>query len=1313
MTSAVQVSAGGEPAERCTVVVAATFTAEPLADVVDFWSAELNLPVDIRFADYGQVFQQLLDPASLMAQNTSGLNVLAVRLEDWDPGSYGTATTDDLMTKVDDFATVVASAAERARVPLLVAICPPPSARDESSRHEHLRTDLADRLAEIRGVQVLAADRLLKTYQLETYDDPGIVAHGHVPYRPAFFAALGTEIVRNLRAAEAPPFKVLALDCDGTLWNGVVGEDGPLGVVVDAPRRAVQEFALAQREAGMLLCLCSKNAEEDVIAALEHHPDMLLRPNHFAATRINWNAKSENLRSLARELNVGVDSFVFLDDNPVECGEVSARCPEAVVVGLPDQATRIPGFLANVWAFDRLGRTQEDSQRARFYEQSTAREGLRSASVTFAEFISSLRLEVRIFATGPENLPRIAQLTQRTNQFNNTTIRRTEQQVAQALSSGAECLAVEVRDRFGDYGLVGVVLSSSRDDAMELETLLMSCRALGRGVEHRVLAHVGEAALARGLSVVRIPFVATAKNQPLFDFLRNVGARPVEERGDTTRFELNARQAAAVSFDPGRAHDVSPAPGNEDAVPLTPGPGSAFRLDPERFAHIAATAHTAEQISAQIATSARRQRPEGPTAYVAPRTPMETTLADLWAEALHLDRVGVFDDFFALGGSSLQATVLVNRLQATLDRSFRSVLVFEAPSVAGFAELLERQADEVNETPPIVPVDGPRRGPLSSAQERLWFLDQFNPGSTVYNERRAIRLRGTLSVDALEGALNDLVGRHESLRTTFPVTDGSADQTISPPAFTPLAIRDLSDLPAPERAPAATALLADEVARPFDLEHGPLFRAGLVRLDEHDHVLWFVFHHIVADGWSVGILVREAAALYRARLGVGTPLAPLDIQYLDFTSWQRQWLRTADLEDQRNHWRDRLASPPVLEVAADRSRPPIITYRGSSVPVTVPPELVAKLRGVGHRQHATLFMTLVAAFHVLLARHSGQDDIVVGFPMANRNEPEIEGLIGFFVNTLALRADLSGNPRFEDVLSQVRERAIEAYADKDVPFEQLVEDLVPQRDLSRTPIFQAMLALFDDPLRGVDLPNITASPVDVPVSTTRFELLLNLEEGADGLRGALEFSTDIFDHDTARRLVGHLLVLLEAIAEDPSRTILEMPLLTQSELTEVAGNSAAPSTHFDVRTTLHERFEAQVALTPDAAAVVCDGQALSYHELNARANRLAHRLQRLGVGPDVLVGLCADRSTDLVVGILGILKAGGAYLPLDSAYPAERLGFLLEDSGVRVLVAQERKLAALPAHSATVVPLDGDSLRSRARARTIQTAAPRRRPSVT
>ena len=780
-----------------TVVVASTFTAEPLGDAVEFWKTTLGLPLELRFAGYDQVFQELLDPASEMAKNAVGLDVAALRLEDWGLGDEG--RQEFLDARIDEFAEAVRSAAGRLRVPLLVVVCPLSSVaqRDDATHAASLRAEkrVAHAIEPLAGVHLVTSADLLARYELEVYDDAA-AGHGEVPYLPELYAALGTEIVRTLRATEVPPAKVLVLDGDETLWSGVVGEEGPDGVVVDAPRRALQEFALEQRRAGVLLCLSSKNAEEDVLAVLDHHPDMLLRREHFASWRIDWNEKSESLRSLASELGVGLDSFVFVDDNARECAEVVARCPGVTAIALPDSPSEIPSFLAGCWAFDRLGATAEDARRAELYQAAAERDTLRASSATFEEFIASLELVVRISPVAPGQVPRVSQLTQRTNQFNNTTIRRTDAQVAQELASGEmEGLVVEVSDRFGDYGLVGVALYTLRGDSLWVESLLMSCRTLGRGVEHQLLARLGEIAVGRGLATVDVPFERTVRNAPMLRFLEEVGSGEGGSGAtdETGVFRLEAADAARVTYDPARA--VSEAPEDSEVIDARSesAPSSPFRLDSTQLAEIAAHARSAQQILAAIDASVVRRGRDTDTKYAAPSTPLEETLAGLWADALHVDRVGVDDDFFELGGTSLAATMLVNRIQRTLGRRLESIVVFDEPTVAGVAALLEGTPADAPASGPVIPVrSGERRGPLSSAQERLWFLDQFNPGSTVYNERRAVRLRGPLRVDALEAALADLVERHESLRTTFPAVDGRPEQVVGEPESSPLAVTDLS-----------------------------------------------------------------------------------------------------------------------------------------------------------------------------------------------------------------------------------------------------------------------------------------------------------------------------------------------------------------------------------------------------------------------------------------------------------------------------------------------------------------------------------------
>ena len=883
----------------------------------------------------------------------------------------------------------------------------------------------------------------------------------------------------------------------------------------------------------------------------------------------------------------------------------------------------------------------------------------------------------------------MAQLTQRTNQFNTTTIRRQEQEVSGLLQSGnKECLAVEVSDRFGDYGLVGAAFFATEGHALVVDSLVLSCRALGRGVEQRVVAQLGAIAVERGLTELRLLFASTPKNQPAHRFLESLVARETE-LGGWAAYQLDPPAAAILREAPVLAagNEVEPeAPASLRSAPSF----SPFHLYGARADTIASDYATADAVHSRVVSSRRRSRPGLGTEYRPPNGDLEVTLTRLWSESLAIDQAGIDDDFFELGGTSLQAAMLANAVQGALKRSLGALSVFEAPTVRTMARLIGLEREPMAAPVRLVAGLGAvREGPLSAAQQRLWFLDQFNPGSVAYNEGRAIRLRGELDVPTLAKAFADLIARHEGLRTTFPMHDGSAVQRVEPAQSFSLPILELATGSHDE----ASRRVGEELARPFDLAAGPLFRAGLFRLTARDHVLWFVFHHIIADGSSVTILLHELAALYNARRAQRSPGLPeLPMQYLDVARWQRDSQREESIELHRAYWKEQIAGKlTALDLPADRHRPAVLSYKGSRIPLKISEEVVKSLRELGRREQATLFMTLMATFNVLLFRHSGQEDVIVGFPIANRNRQELQGLIGFFVNTLPLRTDLSGNPQFTEVLRQVRRRALEAYAHQDMPFERLVDDLVPERDLARTPIFQVMVALLEDPVRSFDVPGLQCSALEIPVPTTRFDLVLNLEEGPNGLVGGLEFSTDLFDRDTIERLAGHLQTLLQSVIADPERPILALPMLSNTERRELLVQGSCAEPRSGGSSCLHSSFEAQAARTPDAVALVFEGTTVTYDALNRRANQLAHHLRSEGVKPDTLVGLCVDRSIEMVVGILGILKAGGAYVPLDPTYPPDRLQFLLEDSAVSVVVTQEQHLGSIRTTGPEIICLDRDA----------------------
>jgi amino acid adenylation domain-containing protein len=594
--------------------------------------------------------------------------------------------------------------------------------------------------------------------------------------------------------------------------------------------------------------------------------------------------------------------------------------------------------------------------------------------------------------------------------------------------------------------------------------------------------------------------------------------------------------------------------------------------------------------------------------------------------------------------------------------------------------------------PLIVPVPRAQAIPLSFAQARLWFLNQLEGESATYNMPAALRIMGALQVAALEMAVQEIVRRHEVLRTTFEIVNGSPVQVIDPTLIVALPVVDLQSLSEIEQSAEVRRLTTEEAQCPFNLAKGTLPRVTLLRLGEEEYVLLVTMHHIVSDGWSIGIFIRELSTLYEAfSTGAPSPLPELPIQYADFAHWQRQWLSGDVLETQLNYWQQQLASaPPVLELPTDQPRSPVQTFRGSTEDFQINRNLTKKLNTLSQESGTTLFMTLLAAFVTLLSHYSGQEDIVVGSAIANRNHSEIESLIGFFVNTLVLRTDLKGNPSFSELLQRVRQVALDAYAHQDVPFEQLVEALQPERSLSHSPLFQVMFILQNAPMGKLELPSLTLTPLEIESVTAKFDLTLSMTETEQGLMGVLEYNSDLFDGDMIARIAGHFQTLLAAIVANPQQRVSELPLLTAAQRHQLLVEWNDTQTEYCQNQCIHQLFEAQVQRTPEAVAVVFDMQQLTYRELNARANQLAHHLQVLGVEPEVLVGICVERSIEMVVGLLGILKAGGAYVPLDPAYPKERLAYMLSDAQVPVLLTLRKLVARLPEHRAHLVCLDTD-----------------------
>jgi amino acid adenylation domain-containing protein len=682
--------------------------------------------------------------------------------------------------------------------------------------------------------------------------------------------------------------------------------------------------------------------------------------------------------------------------------------------------------------------------------------------------------------------------------------------------------------------------------------------------------------------------------------------------------------------------------------------------------------------------------------YEMPRTAMEELVSGIWADVLKVREVSVTESFFELGGHSLLAIQLISRVREALRVEIGLQVLFDRPTVRAMAEEVEEalRGGAGIEFVPIERVSREGALPVSFAQQRMWFLHQMEPASPAYNIPATVRLQGLLDLDALSLTLSEIVRRHEILRTTFSLEEGEPVQLVHPPAPLHLDLHDLSHLPDSERMVVARRLAQEQAQQPFDLSVGPLLRASLLKLSDEEHVVQFTMHHIISDGWSMGVLIREVAELYRAYAsGTETGLAELEIQYADFAAWQREWLQGETLDNQLAYWREQMSgAPALLELPADHPRPAAQSYRGATHTVTIPSEVLRSLKEISRKEGVTLFMTLLAAWQTLLSQYSGQEDIVVGSPIAGRNRAETESLIGFFVNTLVLRTDVGGNPSFRELLKRVREVTLGAYAHQDVPFEKLVEELQPERSMSHSPLFQVLFSLQNTAQERLELPGLELSSWETGQETSKFDLTLGALETQGVMYCTLEYKTDLFESRTIERMLEHFARLLDSIAVDAEQPLSELQMLSQSERHQLLTEFNDTTTEFPRTLCLHQLFEQQVERTPDAVAVVYEEQQLTYRQLNRRANQLAHRLHRLGVTPDALVGVMMERSLELVVALLGILKAGGAYVPLDPDYPQQRLSFMMADAGMNVLLTQHDLLDMLPEERpAIVIALDAEA----------------------
>ena len=1255
-----------------------TFTCEPIERPLAFWLKSLGLTKQISFGPFNQIFQSLLRQESV-GKKAQDINIFLVRFEDWGGNSEkDTALIKEINRNVETFLSLLKTQASEYYAHSIVCVCPSSPILLESygKEIEELKNKLEYGIESIQNTSLISDEELLTFCKTSYYDEYGDKT-GSSPYTSDMYISLGTLIARKICRIFKEPLKVIVLDCDNTLWDGICGEDGIGEIKVSPPFQSLQRFMLSQYKSGVLLCLCSKNNEEDVLEVLNKHPDMLLKPHHFAKYKINWNRKSLNLISLSQELNLGLESFVFIDDSHFECAEVIENCPQVMTIQLPEIKEEIPALLSNIWALDCSNNTHtfEDKNRTLFYSQEQDRQKLQEAYSNFEEFIKSLDLSIQFSDMQINDLPRVLQLLQRTNQFNLTTFRYTEEDIEKMCTNQYSIKVVHVCDRFGNYGLVGVIIYKEGKAALEVDSFLLSCRVLGRGVEHHLISELGKIAKDRNFKNIKLRYKVTDKSKPALNFLNSIQNIKIKKKNyQEYCFTISMEDAIQVNFlNCMNNLSVSTSENFPLALHKEVKPGILKGINLIEITNLNAKLQDSYSVKQYIDTNFKKNRPKLQVEYKAPDSEVESKISAIWSNLLHIEDIGVTDDFFALGGDSLLAVQALGCIWENFNQEISLGTFFEFPTIKYLANQIQNVENSKEEVSSFIESFSKTRALLSYGQNRLWFLEQLSSNKSFYNTVLTIELRGPLEKDNLFSAFKSLIARHQNLRITIQVEEGVPYQIVNNQVSFALDEEDISHLQEKTAYEYINEAFFEEETKEFSLKEGPLIRAKLFRIKENKFILLITLHHLISDGQSTILLLKELSFFYTSFVKKeGLPLENLPFHYIDFSIWQREWLQGKRYENQLSYWKSKLLSPPeLLYIPADKERPKQESYRGEFYNFQIPHHLVAKIKFLGEQQQATIFMSLLSCFQAFLYKYSGQDDIIVGTPITSRRSPGTERLIGLFINTLALRALFTPALTFKQLIKQVRQTALEAFTHQDIPFEHLIEGLKVTRHLDRHPVFQVMFG-FENPLEPLNsFIGLDDKPIDFGTKVARFDLTLWFRETKEGLMAKFEYALDLFEPSTIVRMSKHFEQFLTNITENPDIPISQISLMTNKETRELLTQVNNTVQSFpSANDCIHLLFERQAEKTPTNMAILFDGCGLTYGELNAKANQLAYYLRMNGVGPEITVAIALERSLDLIIGILAILKAGGSYVPIDPHYPEERIQFILNDLGSPLLLIQ-------------------------------------------
>jgi len=1337
--------------------VSANFTADSLIGLLQYHEYVSGHSGAVTQLPYDQSVQELINPDSRLRRLHPQQHVVLWRPVTDENGQVLASTAADQLAELTAALVTYSRACPDSR--LYFVPCPWPDCYGQNGYSQdgdwalylEFTAYAADALAGMHNAEVLSLENLADTYDLKQVCYPPELVFGDIPYAEEFFAALANRLARLCDQQGRRPVKVYIVDADDTLWGGIVGEEGVDGIRLDAVHIRLQQQLLAARAAGALICLATKNNEDDVRAVFEQR-DMPLHWAHLTRVCAGWRPKSESILTLAEDLSLGLDSFVFIDDSPLECEQVLAACPGVLAIQLPPAQER-EDFLNHLWLLDARAATREDTARARMYAEELQRASVRKTTASYADFLLSLDIRVDMHTLAQDELPRVAQLSQRTNQFNTTGIRYTEAELGALLQEpDIDIRCVSVTDKYGKYGLTGSVFIRRGIDVWSVFGFMLSCRVLGRGVEHTILRQLAQEAEAIGVGALRVDFVKLARNTPALQFLQSITSTPFALRQGTTDSQYRLEVSDAGHWQPGAEDSaVAPAHSAETQALTPPDAGHGEAPDAHQRARVSTTAGQSsasmsryyQQLASTLNSGAailhelQHQAVIQQTDRVAskaaartlPVTATEVALAGFFSELLGQSDIYREDSFHDLGGHSLKAMMLFSRIAAhfglTLD--FRDLQ--SNPTLTELAAAIDVNVLNADGTPATEPVlqalPEADSYPVSPGQSRLWMLEQLRAaGPSPLHMHATLTVAGSINHRALDSALHALLVRHESLRTCFredargrvrqlvmplaPLSDsGQASQASNNDHASQNSRVYWFEAALNEADLQATAQELNGLA--FDLSTAPLVRIAAGELTSGGSVLFITMHHIISDGWSMGIFSRELTRLYQTFSEDQCPDEAADgvpadrLQFRDFASWQLDWLASEAGADAVQFWREHFARPvEVLQLPASGPRPALMQSAGASVHIDIEPAVWTGFS----RQLSTMgvsdFSGLFAALQLVLARLSGQQDFCIGTAVAGRRHPQLESVIGFFVNILPLRATLALDDRVDRFLLAVAAEVNDCLSHQGVPFDTIVANLDLVRDPGRTPLFDVLLVLQNTDVEDLRFGAHVAEVHPVASTTSQYDLTVSAFPAADGgLRLLAEYDNVIYSRANIELILRCLGQTLNGLTGSHSETLVNIPWLDDSD--------AACVQAFEGDALFSQRSDAEQDLLPDlfrraaanASGRISDADSdWSYAELESEMQRIANLLHaarpadsagessgkssgkrscKSSVRKQVHVGVIGRRSVRSVAALLGTMAAGAIYIPLDLSNPLDRLLLIIGEGSVDMLLSTDQEGADLAA----------------------------------